>query len=368
MSHLPKQKPAALRKIIHIDMDAFYASVEQRDNPELAGQPVVVGGDPAARGVVAAASYEARSFGIYSAMPMKTALRLCPQAIRIPANFSLYRRVSSQLHAIFQEYTDLIEPVALDEAYLDTTYNKLDIPFGSRVAKMIKGDIRRQLHLTASAGVAPCKFLAKIASDFEKPDGLVVILPDQIEGFLRDLFVSKIPGVGQVTRAKLEGMGVNTIGQLAALSRQTLVGQFGKRGAHLWHLANGRDDDPVTTEREPKQISQETTFPTDVYDIQEMHTALNELAEELSGRVRRRDLKGRVVTLKVRYPNFQTLTRSQTLPLRVDAQPPILQQALDLLTRTEAHERGVRLLGIGLAGFEEEKTEQLDLFAVAEKT
>ena len=368
MNQALRQNPVAQRKIIHVDMDAFYASVEQRDNPELAGHPVVVGGDADARGVVAAASYEARSFGIHSAMPMKTALRLCPQAIRIPANFPLYRRVSSQLHAIFREYTDLIEPVALDEAYLDVTYNKLDIPFGSRVAKMLKGDIRRELGLTASAGVAPCKFLAKIASDFEKPDGLVVISPDQVQDFLRDLTVSKIPGVGQVTRTKLEQLGVNTIGQLAAQSRQDLILEFGKRGGHLWHLANGTDDDPVTTERDPKQISQETTFPTDIYDIREMHTALSDLATELSSRIRRRNLKGRVLTLKVRYPNFETITRSQTLPLRIDLQSSILQQAMALLTRTDAHERGVRLLGIGLAGFEEEKIEQLDLFANAEKT
>ena len=366
MDQTLRQNPVAQRKIIHVDMDAFYASVEQRENPGLVGHPVVVGGDAAARGVVAAASYEARSFGIHSAMPMKTALRLCSHAIRIPTNFPLYRHVSSQLHAIFREYTDLIEPVALDEAYLDVTYNKLDIPFGSRVAKMLKGDIRRELGLTASAGVAPCKFLAKIASDFEKPDGLVVVLPDQVQEFLRDLAVSKIPGVGQVTREKLEQLGVNTIGQLAAQTRQDLVLEFGKRGSHLWHLANGIDDDPVTAERDPKQISQETTFPSDIYDIQEMHTALSDLATELSGRIRRRNIKGRVLTLKVRYPNFKTITRSLTIPLQIDSKSPIMQHAKNLLTRTDAHERGVRLLGIGLAGFEEEKTEQLDLFTSAE--
>ncbi len=363
MSQTLRQPPVALRKIIHVDMDAFYASVEQRENPDLAKRPVVVGGEADARGVVAAASYEARSFGIHSAMPMKTALRLCPHAVRIPANFTLYRRVSGQLHAIFREYTDLIEPVALDEAYLDVTYNKLDIPFGSRVAKMLKGDIRRELGLTASAGVAPCKFLAKIASDFEKPDGLVVILPDQVQEFLCELSVSKIPGVGQVTRKKLQHLGINTIGQLAAQNKGELVLQFGKRGSQLWHLANGMDDEPVTTAREPKQISQETTFPTDIYDIEEMHTALRDLAAELSGRLRRRKLKGRVLTLKVRYPNFKTITRSLSLPLQIDLQNPILQHARDLLRRTDAQDRGVRLLGIGLAGFEEEKTEQLDLFA-----
>jgi DNA polymerase-4 len=318
------------RKIIHVDMDAFYASVEQRDDPQLRGQPVVVGGRPEERGVVAAASYEARQFGVHSAMPMKTALRLCPRAIRVASNFDKYRRVSAQIHAAFQEYTDLIEPLSLDEAYLDVTYNKLDIPFGARVAKMIKGDIRRELNLTASAGVASNKFLAKIASDLEKPDGLV--------------------------------------GDLAAFERTEMTRLFGKRGSHLWRLANGEDDEPVTAERDPKQVSQETTFPTDLYDSGEMHDVLRELADELSGRVRRRKIKGRVVTLKVRYPDFQTVTRSQTMPFHIDRAAPILQQALQLLERTEADERGVRLLGLGLAGFEEEQIKQLDLFATPEET
>ena len=355
------------RKIIHIDMDAFYASVEQRDNAQLVGQPVVVGGHPSERGVVAAASYEARDFGVYSAMPMKTALRLCPRVIRIPADFDKYRRLSAQIHAIFEAYTDLVEPVALDEAYLDATYNKLDIPFGARVAKMIKGDIRRQLHLTASAGVAPNKFLAKIASDLDKPDGLVVVMPDQIEDFLKDLSVGKIPGVGQVTRAKLEELDLLTIGQLAAFERQEMVRLFGRRGSHLWRLANGLDDEPVTGDRDPKQVSQETTFPTDLYDPGEMGDALRELADALSGRMCRRKVKGRVVTLKVRYPDFQTVTRSQTLPFRIDRAAPILQQALQLLGRTEAHKRGVRLLGVGLSSFAEDKIEQLDLFAAPDE-
>jgi len=356
------------RKIIHVDMDAFYASVEQRDDPQLRGQPVVVGGRPEERGVVAAASYEARQFGVHSAMPMKTALRLCPRAIRVASNFDKYRRVSAQIHAVFQEYTDLIEPLSLDEAYLDVTYNKLDIPFGARVAKMIKGDIRRELNLTASAGVASNKFLAKIASDLEKPDGLVVVLPDQIVDFLKDLPVGKIPGVGQVTRTRLEELNLHTIGDLAAFERTEMTRLFDKRGSHLWRLANGEDDEPVTAERDPKQVSQETTFPTDLYDSGEMHDVLRELADELSGRVRRRKIKGRVVTLKVRYPDFQTVTRSQTMPFHIDRAAPILQQALQLLERTEADERGVRLLGLGLAGFEEEQTKQLDLFAAPEET
>ncbi len=353
----------SLRKIIHLDMDAFYAAVEQRDDPSLRGKPVVVGGDPRERSVVAAASYEARRFGVHSAMPMKTALRLCPHAVRVRPDFDKYHRVSGEIHALFREYTDLVEPVALDEAYLDVTYNKQNIPFGHRVARMLKAQIRRCLQLTASAGVAPNKFLAKIASDLQKPDGLVVVMPDQVEDFLRPLPVEKIPGVGQVTRQHLQEMGVGTIGELAALPLAALVRRFGKRGAYLWELAQGRDDDPVDPSWEPQQLSQETTFAVDVYDPQEMRAALKELAEELSGRLRRRQLRGRAVTLKVRYPDFQTITRSQTLSSYLDQAEAILERALELLERTEAEARGVRLLGVGVGGFEEEEVEQMDLFA-----
>ena len=353
------------RKIIHVDMDAFYASVEQRDNPGLKGQPVVVGGDPRERGVVAAASYEARSFGIRSAMAMKTALRLCPQVVRLPADFDKYRQVSGQLHVLFHEYTDLVEPVALDEAYLDVTFNKPDIPFGSRVAKLLKADIRRELRLTASAGVAPNKFLAKVASDQDKPDGLVVVLPEEVENFLRDLPIGRVPGIGQVTRQRLEEMEVHTIGQLADLPRGQLISRFGKRGSRFWDLARGRDDDPVTPERDPKQISQETTFSADVYQTDEMRDTLRQLAAELSARLRRRGLKGRIVTLKARYPDFRTVTRSHSLHAFVDQADIILEQSLMLLARTEAAQRGVRLLGIGLSGFEDEAVEQLDLFTSA---
>jgi DNA polymerase-4 len=351
------------RKIIHVDMDAFYAAVEQRDNPSFQGRPVVVGGDPRERSVVAAASYEARRFGVHSAMPMKTALRLCPQAVRVPPDFDKYRRVSGQLHEIFREYTDLVEPVAFDEAYLDVTYNKQHIPFGHRAARMLKGQIRRQLQLTASAGVAPNKFLAKIASDLQKPDGLVVVMPDQVQEFLRPLPVEKIPGVGQVTRQHLLEWGVGTIGELAALPLVDLVRRFGKRGAYLWELAQGRDDSPVDPAWEPQQLSQETTFAADVYEREEMRAALKELAEELGGRLRRRQLRGRSVTLKVRYPDFQTITRSQTQHGYLDQGEAILERAMELLERTEAEARGVRLLGVGVSGFEEEKMVQLDLFA-----
>ena len=350
------------RKIIHVDMDAFYASVEQRDDPSISGKPVVVGGDPNTRGVVAAASYEARQFGIHSAMPMKTAMRLCPAAIRVSPNFDKYQSISRQLHQIFNQFTDLYEPLALDEAYLDVTYNKLDIPFGSRVAKMIKAQIRSELGLTASAGVAPNKFLAKLASDHDKPNGLVVIMPDETVSFLADLSVTKIPGVGKVTAERLERMDILTAGGLAQRSPQDLTSHFGRRGAYLWQLANGIDDEPVVVEREPKQLSQESTFSVDVHDIGEMRTTLRELAEEVSNRLRRQRLRGRVVTVKVRYPNFQTQTRSRTLPRAVDDLATILCQAVDLLDRTDVADRGARLLGVGVAAFETENEKQLDLF------
>ena len=350
------------RKVIHIDMDAFYASVEQRDDPSLRGQPVVVGGDPEGRGVVAAASYEARAFGIHSAMPMKTAMRQCPRAIRVPADFGRYRRVSAELHEILYQYTDLVEPVALDEAYLDVTFNKLDIPFGQRAARMIKADIRRQLRLTASAGVGPNKFLAKIASDLKKPDGLVVVAPGAVHDFLRELPVAKISGVGEVTRLRLLEIAVTTVGELGQVPEEELVRRLGKRGARLHRLSMGIDDDPVTPEREPKQLSSETTFTTDLYDAGEMRSALKQLAEGLSGRLRRRGLSGRVLTLKVRYPGFETVTRSQTRPLPEDRGAPLLRRSCELLERTDAGRRGVRLLGLGVSGFGGEESRQLDLF------
>ena len=362
MKEPPSRESAGCRKIIHVDMDAFYASVEQRDDPALSGKPLVVGGNPEGRGVVAAASYEARRFGIHSAMPMRTALRLCPDLVRVSPDFGKYHQASSQIHGIFRQYTDLIEPLALDEAYLDVTFNKPGIPFGSRVARTIKTEIRRQLQLTASVGVAPNKTLAKIASDLDKPDGFVVVMPDQAKEFLRDLPVSRLPGVGKVNQAKLESLGIHTVGELAERPVENLSQIFGKRGAQLWRLARGEDDDPVSPMHEPKQISQETTFPSDIHDPEKMRRVLGELATELSHRLRRRHLKGRVVTLKARYPDFRTVTRSQSLAIHIDQSASILETALELLERTEAVGRGVRLLGIGVAGFDREKSKQLDLF------
>ena len=360
------------RKIIHIDMDAFYASVEQRDHPGLRGRPVVVGGSPQGRGVVAAASYEARAFGVRSAMPMRAALRLCPEAVPVSPDFHRYREVSRQIREICHEHTDLVEPVALDEAYLDVTCNKRGIPFGHRVARTIKAEIRASLDLTASAGVAPCKFVAKIASDLDKPDGLVTVMPHQVREFLRPLPVGRIPGVGEVTRHQLKAMGIETIGQLAEGDASVIEERFGNRGRYLHQLALGIDAEPVTTEREPKQLSSESTFPDDLFDAKEMRAALGSLAEQVAGRLQRRSLAGRTVTLKVRYPDFETVTRAQTGDLSLDQAEPLLRIAWDLLGRTDALRRGVRLLGVGLSHFGDpgggRAEGQLDLFAPAESS
>ena len=352
------------RKVIHVDMDAFYASVEQRDDPSLAGKPVVVGGDPRGRGVVAAASYEARVFGIHSAMPMKTALARCPHATRIPGDFGKYRKVSDALQEIFGQYTDLIEPVALDEAYLDITTNKLGVPLGHRIAKMLKSDIRKCLGLTASAGLAPNKFLAKVASDLRKPDGLVVVMPGQVADFLRDLPVGRIPGVGKVTEEKLMEMGIGTIGQLAKAGLGKLTDHFGKRGLYFHHRSLGRDNDPVSPRREPKQLSSETTFAEDVFSVEEMRATLERLSEGVSARLQRRGLRGRIVTVKIRYPDFETVTRSRTHATGLCDGKAVADLAVQLLHRSQAFQRGVRLLGVGVSGFTVPKPagSQLDLF------
>jgi len=254
--------------------------------------------------------------------------------------------------------------VALDEAYLDVTWNKQDIPFGHRVARLLKADIRQHLALTASAGVAPCKFIAKIASDLDKPDGLVTVMPHQVQDFLQPLPVERIPGVGRVTRGRLADLGVVTIGDLATVPAADLVARFGVRGAILHRRARGVDEEPVTPEQDPKQLSSETTFATDVYTVEDMRHALRDLAHEVAGRLGRRRLRGRVVTLKARYPDFETVTRSLTGGLYLDTPEPIYRIAADLLLRTAAPTRGVRLLGVGVSGFDDEaRSIQLDLFA-----
>ena len=349
------------RKIIHIDLDAFFASVEQRDHPDLKGKPVLVGGKPDVRGVVAAASYEARHFGVHSAMAMKTAVRLCPDAIILPVRKSYYQDVSKQIRAIFYRFTDLVEPLALDECFLDVTQNKPGIPFATQVAKNIKAQILEELSLTASAGVAPNKFLAKIASDMDKPDGLFVIKPHQVEEFLKDLPVNKLWGVGPVTEKGLSKLEIRTIGQLRRQPLELLVRKFGKVGVNFFNLARGIDERPVDARGKRQSISREITFPIDLLAVEQMAGELRELSEEVAKDLRAARFKGRTITLKVRYPDLKIQTRSQTLSVGLDDKERIYQTALELLEKIET-ENGVRLLGIGLSQWEESDSLQLQLF------
>lgn len=346
------------RKIIHIDLDAFYTSVEQRDNPKFRDLPVVVGGRPESRGVVAAASYQARRFGIHSAMPMKTALRICPQLVILPQRMEVYRNLSAQIHKIFLQYTHLVEPVALDECYLDVTHNLKGISTATQTAVTIK----QQMQLTASAGVASNKFLAKIASDMDKPDGLTVIKPHQVDAFLQNLPVSKMWGVGPVTNNQLQQMQILTIGQLRQLSLAELSRRWGRLGVRFYQLARGQDDQSVDPSDDRKSVSRETTFAEDLFSLSRMEQELADLSAEVAEVLRREELKGKRVTLKVRYPDFKTQTRSQSYVSRWLEEDQIRKTSWELLQQTVALEKGVRLLGVGVSNWWQENSLQLRLF------
>ena len=350
------------RKIIHIDLDAFYTSVEQRDNPKIRDLPVVVGGRPESRGVVAAASYQARRFGIHSAMPMKTALRLCPQLVILPQRMEVYRNLSAQIHKIFLQYTHLVEPVALDECYLDVTHNLKGISTATQTAVTIKQQIQQQMQLTASAGVASNKFLAKIASDMDKPDGLTVIKPHQVDAFLQNLPVSKMWGVGPVTNNQLQQMQILTIGQLRQLSLAELSRRWGRLGVRFYQLARGQDDQSVDPSDDRKSVSRETTFAEDLFSLSRMEQELADLSAEVAEVLRREELKGKRVTLKVRYPDFKTQTRSQSYVSRWLEEEQIRKTSWELLQQTVALEKGVRLLGVSVSNWWQENSLQLRLF------
>jgi len=336
-----------MRRIIHVDMDAFYASVEQRDDPSLKGKPVAVGGRPEGRGVVAAASYEARTFGVRSAIPMARAIRLCPHLVIIPPNFSKYKAVSNQVFEIFERVTPLVEGLSLDEAYLDVTENAWNEPLGVTVARRIKTEIKQATGLTASAGVAPNKFLAKIASAWRKPDGLTVIAPDRVEQFLLKLPVDALWGVGPVTAKRLKDRGIETIPDVRAATDDVLRDAVGSAAEWLRELSLGIDDREVTPEREAKSSSSETTYAYDLTDLEQMRLELDEMARDGAAWLARKDLLARTVTIKVRYSDFTTVTRSDT---RVPTRDPdqIASRAVALLSRTEAASRPVRLLGAGV--------------------
>lgn len=356
------------RKIIHIDMDAFYASVEQRDNPEYRGKPVVVGGSPEGRGgVVATASYEARKFGVRSAMPSKRALQLCPQAIFVRPRFAAYKEVSNHIRSIFFRYTDLIEPLSLDEAFLDVTEDKQGIGSAIDIARRIKAAIREELQLTASAGVSVSKFVAKIASDINKPDGLTFIAPDKIEAFMEQLQVEKFFGVGHVTANKMKQMGLHTGADLKRLTEQELVHHFGKTGRFYYKIVRGIDSREVQPHRETKSMGAEDTFPYDLTAVDEMNAELQKIAENVHRSLDKHGLKGRTITLKIKYHDFKLITRSQSLMMPVNDAATLHDTAMSLLLKTDLEGKKIRLLGISLSNFGEVKHErgggvQLELF------
>lgn len=349
--------------ILHVDMDAFYASVEERDRPELVGKPLIVGGTAEGRGVVAAANYVVRKFGVHSAMPTATAIRLCPQAIIVRPRMSHYAQISGQIREIFERYTPLVEPLSLDEAFLDVTGSQQLFGSAVQIARRIKDDIYRELRLVASVGVAPNKFLAKIASDLEKPNALVVVQPDQIQAFLAPLPVSRLWGVGRVTGQVFDRLGIQTIGEVRQMSPEVLHRHFGKQGEHFSKLARGIDERQVVPDREAKSISHETTFATDISNHDVLRAWLQELAEQVAYRLRRHQLRGRTVELKLRFSDFRTINRSHTLPHPTDITHEIWQTVATLLDAALSTRRSaVRLLGVGVSGFEVPGQKQLSLF------
>jgi DNA polymerase-4 len=351
----------AIRKIVHVDMDAFYASVEQRDNPDLRGKPVVVAWK-GKRSVVCAASYEARRFGVRSAMPAITAERICPDAIFLPPDFTRYKAVSRAVREIFQRHTDLIEPLSLDEAYLDLTENKMQLPTATRVAKLIREQIREELNLTASAGVAPNKFLAKIASDWKKPNGLFVIQPLEVQSFLLPLPVGRIPGVGQVTEARMKGVGITTVGDLYAMDPATLEHHFGRYGRRLYELARGIDHNPVVPNRESKSVSAEDTFERDI-PLAETEPIVRKLAEKVWVASRQNARLARTIVLKLKTKEFNTLTRSLTPPTMPASLEDFTSVAISLCERVElGPEQLFRLVGVGLSNFQVEAESSSPLF------
>jgi len=349
-----------LRKILHVDMDAFYASVEQRDDPSLRGRPVAVGGRPESRGVVCAASYEARKFGVRSAIPMSRAVRLCPKLVILRPDFGKYGAVSRQIMDLFRTVTPLVEPLSLDEAYLDVTENAWSEPFGAKVARRLKERIREETALTASAGVAPNKFLAKIASGWKKPDGLTVISPERIEGFLQGLPVDALWGVGPKTAARLRAEGIRRLVDVRTASDEVLQRAVGSWAAGLRRMAFGEDERAVNPNQERKSVGHEETYAQDLSDPAQIQAEVEDLAKRTAAYLEKKDLRARTVVLKLRYDNFQTITRSDTRDPSTRAPEEIAARAVSLLEKTEAGRRPVRLLGVSVHGFHEreEKPEE----------
>ena len=353
------------RKIVHVDLDAFYASVEQRNNPHYRGKPLVVGGLPQQRGVVVAASYGARKFGIHSAMPSYLALQKCPTLVFAPPRFEVYRSISTQIHAIFKRHTDLVEPVALDEAYLDVTQNKLGLPYATTIARQIKAAILAETNLTASAGVSVNKFLAKTASGMNKPNGLTVILPEHAADFVAALPIEKFHGIGQVTAAKMHNLGIHTGADLKQYSQAELVRHFGKVGHFYYLIARAEDNRIVESNRIRKSIGAETSFTKDLDDPQLILLELEAIAKTVEHRLQTYQTLGRTITLKVKFADYQQITRSKTVTAAIGEAKAISQVAKELLASVSLEGRSVRLLGISLSnldGATESKPVQLCLF------
>jgi len=354
--------------IIHIDMDSFYASVEMRENPDLAGLPVVVGGSASGRGVVAAANYEARKYGVLSAMPMAQALRLCPDLVCLPVNMPLYVNVSRQIHDIFYRYTPEIEPLSLDEAFLDVAGSEKLFGSAAVIAQKIKRDIKNECKLIASAGVAPNKFVAKIASDIDKPDGYVVVTQNEVQDFLDPLPVKRLWGVGKKTEQHLRRIGIETIRDVRTRPPDDLVQRFGKMGDHIQRLAQGLDKRAVISDVKAKSISAETTFANDIKDKDALLAILLQLTEQVAARLRDKDIKGRTVNIKIRFHDFNTLTRSKTLPENTYQTRRIWNTVKQLFLGVWQQKPGaIRLVGVGVSNFTENMELQRDLFTESPK-
>lgn len=359
----PATAAAEARRVLHCDMDCFYAAVHMRDDPALRGRPVVIGGRPESRGVVAAASYEVRRFGVHSAMPSARAKRLCPEAIFIPPDFRRYSRESEKIFAIYRELTPVVQAVSIDEAYLDVTDHLEAWGTATAVAKEIRRRVREERGLTVSVGVGPNRLIAKIASDFHKPDGLTVVRPHKVQEFLDPLPVRRLHGVGPATERALVELGIQTVADLRERPLDGLLDRFGlKHGRMLWEFARGIDDRPVETHSERKSLGTENTYAVDLKDPAEMEEEIGRMAVEVAAGLERRELAACTVTLKVRYADFTTLTRSRTFAFPVCSAPPIAAAARDLLRKTDAPARPVRLLGVTASNLIHGQMEQLLLF------
>lgn len=339
-------------------MDAFYASVEQRDFPEYRDKPIAVGGSPTGRGVVATASYEARKFGVKSAMPSRQALQLCAELIFVRPRFEAYKAVSVSIREIFSRYTDIIEPLSLDEAYLDVTEDKLGIGSALEIAQQIKKSINDELNLTASAGISSSKFVAKIASDMNKPDGLTFIGPSKIEKFMEQLPVERFFGVGKVTAKRMKSMRLYTGADLKRLSEQELIRHFGKTGKFYYKIVRGIDERTVRSERVVKSLAAEDTFSHDLITIEEMQTELGKLADKVVSRLSKNQLRGRTLTLKIKYNDFKQITRNLSFAHSIGEYQEVFDAAMLLLENTDINKRPVRLLGISISNFGEIKVQR----------